>query len=80
MRGAGHRRILCEGGPGLFGELLAAGLVDELFLTVSPRLFGHWTGDRRKALVEERDLAGLPLALLSVRRNGEHLFLRYRCG
>jgi len=80
IRGAGHRRILCEGGPGLFAELLAAGLVDELFLTLSPRLFGRWTGDRRKALAEARDLAGMPLALLSVRRNGGHLFLRYRCG
>jgi len=80
MRGAGHRRILCEGGPGLFAELLAAGLVDELFLTVSPRLFGRWTGDGRKALAEARDLGGTPLALLSVRRNGGHLFLRYRCG
>ena len=80
LRRDGRRRILCEGGPGLFGELAHAGLVDELFLTVSPRLFGRWAGDHRKALAEARDLAGAPLTLLSLRRSGSHLFLRYRCG
>lgn len=32
----GLRRVLCEGGPQLAGELHAAGLVDELCLTLSP--------------------------------------------
>lgn len=32
----GLRQVLCEGGPGLFGTLLAADLVDEVCLTVSP--------------------------------------------
>jgi riboflavin-specific deaminase-like protein len=36
----GVRTIVCEGGPTLNGELLAAGLVDELFLSVSPLLLG----------------------------------------
>ena len=31
---------LCEGGPGLFGAMLEAGVVDELCLTVVPRLLG----------------------------------------
>ncbi|MFF0149086.1 riboflavin biosynthesis pyrimidine reductase [Amycolatopsis sulphurea] len=34
----GLRRIDCEGGPHLFAALLAAGLVDELRLTLSPML------------------------------------------
>lgn len=34
----GHQHILCEGGPSLLGDLLRAGLVDELCTTVSPRL------------------------------------------
>jgi len=34
------RSLLCEGGPVLFNSLLAQGLVDELFLTVSPTLVG----------------------------------------
>jgi riboflavin biosynthesis pyrimidine reductase len=79
LRRDGRRRILCEGGPGLFAELVAARLVDEIFLTLSPRLFGRWPGDGRKALTELRDLAGAPLQLLSLRRHGSHLFLRYRC-
>ncbi|GAA3728353.1 pyrimidine reductase family protein [Salinactinospora qingdaonensis] len=33
-------RVLCEGGPHLLAELSAAGLVDELCLTVSPHLLG----------------------------------------
>lgn len=36
----GLRRLLCEGGPRLFADLLAARLVDELCLTVSPVLTG----------------------------------------
>lgn len=34
----GLQRLLCEGGPRLFGELAAEGLVDELCLTISPQL------------------------------------------
>ena len=34
------RSILCEGGPALNASLLAAGLVDELFLTTVPKLAG----------------------------------------
>ena len=37
-RGLGH--IHCEGGPSLLGDLAAAGLLDELLLTVVPRLLG----------------------------------------
>jgi riboflavin biosynthesis pyrimidine reductase len=36
----GLAQILCEGGPSLFGSLIAADLVDELCLTVSPLLEG----------------------------------------
>jgi riboflavin biosynthesis pyrimidine reductase len=78
LRRDGHRRILCEGGPGLFAELVAAKLVDEMFLTLSPRLFGRWEADRRKALTDGRDLTSAHLELSSLRRQGSHLFLRYR--
>ncbi|MBF4633430.1 pyrimidine reductase family protein [Agreia pratensis] len=36
----GLTQILCEGGPSLFGTFIAADLVDELCLTVSPLLEG----------------------------------------
>ena len=32
----GLRRVLCEGGPTLHGELVALDLVDELCLTIAP--------------------------------------------
>ena len=38
LLGRGWRDQLCEGGPSLFGDLLAAGVVDELCWTVSPKL------------------------------------------
>jgi riboflavin biosynthesis pyrimidine reductase len=75
LRERGCRRILCEGGPTLFGSVLAEGLVDELFLTVSPLFAG-----RGLPLVEGVELLpGMRVAatLAGVRRHGAHLFLRY---
>ncbi|HWV26590.1 MAG TPA: dihydrofolate reductase family protein [Aeromicrobium sp.] len=34
--GRGWRRVLCEGGPSLHGDMLAAGAVDELCVTIAP--------------------------------------------
>lgn len=36
----GVRALLCEGGPHLHGELIGAGLVDELFVTLGSKLGG----------------------------------------
>jgi riboflavin biosynthesis pyrimidine reductase len=79
LRERGHRRILCEAGPRTFGGLLAAGFMDELFLTRSPLLVGDAGPGSRLGLVESADLtpAGAQLRLLSVRRDGSHLFERY---
>ncbi|MEV6402244.1 MULTISPECIES: pyrimidine reductase family protein [Streptomyces] len=38
LAGLGHTRLLTEGGPRLLGQLVAAGVLDELCLTVSPML------------------------------------------
>ena len=40
----GLHRVLCEGGPSLFGELIAADAVDEQCLTVAPLLVAGGTG------------------------------------
>jgi riboflavin biosynthesis pyrimidine reductase len=40
LRERGYGRVLCEGGPGLFGRLLDARLVDELCLSLAPTLAG----------------------------------------
>jgi 5-amino-6-(5-phosphoribosylamino)uracil reductase len=40
----GLRRVLCEGGPSLFGQLLADDAVDELCLTTAPLLVGGTAG------------------------------------
>ena len=79
LRDRGHRRILCEAGPHTFGELLAADLVDELFLTRSPLLVGDAGTGTRFGLVEASDLlpGGRQTRLVSVRRHGSHLFQRY---
>ncbi|HWE23925.1 MAG TPA: dihydrofolate reductase family protein, partial [Myxococcales bacterium] len=77
LHSTGHRRILTEGGPTLASELAAAGLLDELFLTQSPKLFGRTSGDGRKGLIDGVDLGGRTMDLISVRRYGSFLFLRY---
>jgi riboflavin biosynthesis pyrimidine reductase len=76
----GHRTILCEAGPHTHGALLEAGLVDELFLTISPLVAGDRGHMSRFGLAESVDLMppGLRTQLLSLRRYEEHLFLRYR--
>lgn len=80
IRERGHTTILTEGGPTLLGGLLAHGLVDELFLTISPLLAGRPRGEDRPGLVEGVDLVAADRTwgkLLSARRHRSHLFLRY---
>jgi riboflavin biosynthesis pyrimidine reductase len=77
LRSEGVRLLLTEGGPSLFAQLVAEKLLDELFLTSSPALYGRHPDDRRKSLADGIDLAGAGLELLGVRRRESHLFLRY---
>jgi len=77
LRAQGYRRILTEGGPSLASQLAEEGLLDELFLTRSPALFGRFEADGRKGLVDGVDLGGRAVDLLGVRRHESYLFLRY---
>ncbi len=68
------RSVLCEGGPHLHGQLQCEGLVDELFLTLAPKLAG---GDERSILSAPlEDPVGLELAWLLEAES--ELFCRYR--
>jgi riboflavin biosynthesis pyrimidine reductase len=80
LRGRGWRRVLCEGGPKVIGELVRDGLLEEAFLTLSPVLAGRGTRPRPGMvdgveLLPERGVWG---RLAGVRRHQDHLFLRYR--
>lgn len=80
LRDRGNRLILCEGGPTLAGSLIESGLLDELFLTISARLAGRSAPHARLSLIENAELLPDHLIdgrLLSARRAGSHLFLRY---
>jgi riboflavin biosynthesis pyrimidine reductase len=44
LHGRGATQVLCEGGPGLLGAMIAADLIDELCLTVAPLLVGGTVG------------------------------------
>ncbi len=75
----GVRTLLCEGGPHLNAELLAAGLVDELFLSLAPKLTGgeDVTGEALRIIAGVAFEQPLELELLGALENDSHLFLRY---
>jgi riboflavin biosynthesis pyrimidine reductase len=70
----GVRALLCEGGPGLHGELEGARLVDDLFLTIAPKLAG---GEVPRILEGELP-AVAPLRLEWLLEEDGELFARYR--
>ncbi len=75
----GVRTLLCEGGPHLNGQLLLAGLVDELFLSFAPKLAGgeDATGEALRIVAGAEFAAPVELELLSVLESASTLFLRY---
>lgn len=71
----GLYRVLCEGGPELFGDLIAADLVDELCLTLAPLLVAGPAGRIARTIAEP---APRGLSLASVLHDDGTLLLRYR--
>lgn len=75
----GVSTVLCEGGPRVYGAFVAANLIDEAFVTLSPVMVGADSENPRPGLIE-----GLALPpdsdrradLVSVRRAANHLFVR----
>jgi riboflavin biosynthesis pyrimidine reductase len=75
------RIILTEGGPSLMGDFFAEHQLDELFLTLAPQVAGRDDATARPGFVAGRALAPDQPAwggLISVKRGGGFLFLRYR--
>lgn len=72
----GIRSLLCEGGPTLFNGLLHEGLVDELFLTLAPKLSG---GGVEPAITNGPELPELQsMGLVWALERAGSLYLRYR--
>lgn len=69
----GIRALLCEGGPDIHGQLEAAGVVDDLFLTFGPRL----SGGNEPRILEGKLPDIREAALVSLLRDGSELMARY---
>jgi riboflavin-specific deaminase-like protein len=73
LHARGATQLLCEGGPHLLGAMIAADLVDELCLTLSPRLVGGHAG----RIAAGPDGPPREMALQGMLTDGDMLFLRY---
>jgi riboflavin biosynthesis pyrimidine reductase len=73
------KTLLCEGGPRVYGSFVAAKLIDEEFLTLSPVVIGQNAERSRPGLIEgvaftpESAPRSIPI---SIKRAGDYLFLR----
>ncbi len=78
LRRRGLSRVLLEGGGEVHFPFAQAGLVGEIYVTVTPRLIG---GKGAPSLLDGDGFLWqdhVRLKLMSVRRVGEEVFLRYR--
>lgn len=75
-----YKNVLVEGGPTLLGSFLKEGLIDEIFITIAPKIFGS-SQNSTKTLVEGILLPPekiKKLKLISVKKLGSEVFLRYK--
>ena len=75
LAGLGHTRLLTEGGPRLLGQLVAAGVLDELCLTISPMLTA---GDAQRIAGGPAMAVPQRFELVSLLEQDGFLFSRYR--
>jgi riboflavin biosynthesis pyrimidine reductase len=69
------RRVLCEGGPTLLDELVMRGLIDEMCVTIAPKLAG--TGQSATSAIVPQLPAPKELSLHHVLAHQGYLFLKY---
>lgn len=77
---SGGSAILTEGGPTLFGQFLRERSLDELFLTIAPRVAGRSADEPRLGLVQGTAFvpeAAPGASLLSVKTADDYLLLRF---
>jgi 2,5-diamino-6-(ribosylamino)-4(3H)-pyrimidinone 5'-phosphate reductase len=79
LKDKGYKDILVEGGPTLLGSFLSAELIDEIFLTIAPKIYGS------KPFLSKTLIEGIllpqnkfKLKLISVKTIKNELFLRYQ--
>jgi riboflavin biosynthesis pyrimidine reductase len=72
----GVRSLLLEGGPTVNAAFLAAGVLDEIYWSIGPRVVAN----EGLPMIAPVGPAGLPreAELVSVHRSGDELFVRYR--
>ncbi len=78
LHGLGVKKLMVEGGAETNYRFLKAGLVDEIYVTVAPMIFG---GRNAPTLVDGAGFMedeALKLKLLSMNRDGDELLLKYR--
>lgn len=78
----GFKNVLLEGGPTVLGSFFAQNLIDEVFLTIAPKIFGN-KDDNTMTMVEGFLLPHIKIKrciLLSVRQIDNEIFLRYKVG
>jgi riboflavin-specific deaminase-like protein len=75
LQARGLSRVLCEGGPTLNAALLAADLIDEVFLTIAPGAFG---GEAPRIIAGGKAVPERGFELVSLHEHHSELLLRYR--
>lgn len=76
-RDYGVKRLVCEGGGQIFRALLEAELVDELHVTLCPRVFGGAGAPTLTGLAGAFLPGSIPLTLRDMKVIGGECFLRY---
>ena len=77
----GVKTLLHEGGPTLLGQFLAAEVVDELFLTLSPQVAGRMGDSTRPGFLQGVEFTpdSAPwFQMVSAKERAAYLYLRYR--
>jgi riboflavin-specific deaminase-like protein len=71
------KRLVCEGGSQIFRALLKAGLIDEIHVTLCPRIFGGAEAPTLTGPAGDFLPRGLPLKLREMEVRDGECFLRY---